>query len=200
MPLKLVNNKVSDFKLSLFKFEKENYHVLEKGKVDGRTNVIVRIESACPFAHLYGSQLCDCEWQLKKALEIIDDAGAGLLIYALDQHGRGVGLENHVRVYMQEQKLGLDTVEAHLSLGLEVDARDYSDVLSILRHYHLKKIILLTNNPHRIDFLTKNGIQVTRMPLEMPLNKYNEKELRVKKEKMGHLLSLRYEDSSMVDD
>ncbi len=192
LPLALKSGKVKDFNLFLYIFPKENYHVLTYGEISGNPNALVRIESACTYAHLYSSQLCDCEWQLKEALNKIEENGAGVFIYALDQHGRGVGLRNHILVYMQEQTKGFDTVDAHKSLGLDVDARHYDDVGEIIMDLKMdKKLRILTNNPRRLDFLTKNAFNPTRVPLETTLNKYNERELRTKKEKMGHLFSFK---------
>jgi len=94
-------------------------------------------------------------------------------LYALDQHGRGVGLENHIRVYMQEQTKGYDTVDAHKSLNLPVDARNYDGIHKILLHFGIKRIKLLTNNPIRLEYFQNNGITVERVALEAPLNKYN---------------------------
>jgi GTP cyclohydrolase II len=190
LPLLLKNGNIEDFKLYFFKSPKENYHVLEMGDTRSKNNhhIFVRIESACAFAHIYGSQLCDCRWQLDRTLEIIANSGCGIIIYASDQHGRGVGLENHMKACMQQQNLGFDTVEAHKSLGLPVDARDYTDVIGILNFFGIRKLKLLTNSMVRINFLKKHGFETRRIPLETKQNKYNENSLRTKKEKMGHLL------------
>lgn len=188
LPLQVKGGEVKDFNLFLYSFPGQNYHVLTHG--DTKENTMLRIESACTYAHLYGSQLCDCKWQLEEALKRISENGSGVFIYALDQHGRGVGLRNHILVYMQEQQKGFDTVEAHESLGLEVDVRKYEDIATILSDLEINKDIkLLTNNPRRIDFLTGKGYNIERVPLETELNQHNERELRVKKEKMGHLFS-----------
>lgn len=190
LPLRLISGGFKNFKLTLATSNKgDNYHILECGKVADKENVIVRIESACTYAHLYGSSLCDCDWQLKHAIEKIAKAKQGLLIYALDQHGRGVGLTNHVKVYMAEQQHKLDTVEAHTHCKLPIDARNYEDILCIFRRYKLSSIRLLTNNPHRLEYFSSHNIKIKRIPLEAPVDKYNHNELSVKAKKMGHLLS-----------
>lgn len=116
--------------------------------------------------------------------------GHGLLIYALDQHGRGVGLCNHVLVYREEQTQDCDTVEAHERLGLPDDAREYGDVVSILKHRGVTSIRLLTNNPRRMQALEDSGIHIEREALIPELDQYNRRELVVKQRKLGHLLAI----------
>jgi GTP cyclohydrolase II len=113
----------------------------------------------------------------------------GLYIYCLDQHGRGIGLENHVKVYEAEQTMDIDTVEAHASQGLPSDARDYTPIIAIVNHFGIKGVRLLTNNPRRIQLFERYSIPVTRIPHEGPLTEWNMRELRIKKEKLGHLYS-----------
>jgi GTP cyclohydrolase II len=188
LPLLLSSGKVEEFELYHFKSSKEKYQILVKGDVRGK-KMLMRIESACTYAHLYGSQLCDCQWQLREALKRIAENGRGILIYALDQHGRGIGFDKHIKVYMEEQRKGLDTVEAHKSLGLEDDFRDYSDIVDILKYFEVSDVELLTNNPNRIRFLKSMGFKIKRVQLEAEINKYNIRELSAKKKKLGHLLS-----------
>ena len=186
LPLSIDGLEIVNFELTLYQLSMRNYHVLTYFPSPPTDTVLLRIESACTFAHLYGSKLCDCREQLEAALSIIRKEG-GVLIYALDDHGRGVGLKNHVCVYEVEQT-GIDTVEAHKSLGLEVDARHYEDVLKILHDMGIKKAKLLTNNPSRINFLKRHLDYLERIPLENFITPYNIRELMTKKEKMGHFL------------
>jgi GTP cyclohydrolase II len=203
MPCMLNNGKIEEnFRLYLFSFktknkfigDEEHFHVITLGKVQNKSNILVRIESACTYAHLYGSQWCDCEYQAKEALRRISEEGCGLYIYCLDQHGRGTGIVNHVKAYETEQTKGLDTIEAHRALGLPDDARTYDAVLAIIGYFGIRSLRLMTNNPKRLDFLRKNGIAVDRVPLEGPLHKWNAGELRTKKEKLGHLYSYNFDD------
>jgi len=197
LPLATNNSKVVNFHLTLYRIDNRNYHVLVCNPSVPSDIVLLRIESACTFAHLYGSKLCDCEQQLKTSLSMIGNVG-GILIYALDQHGRGVGLVNHVRVYQVEQT-GIDTVEAHKTLGLQIDARHYMDALKILHDMKISKIRLLTNNPSRIDFFRNHLEHIERLPLEHPLNPYEVRELMIKKEKMGHLFSFKSDFDWLLD-
>jgi len=189
IPILVNDSKVAEFNLLLYKIGSENYHVLENLNNTFDEIPYLRIESACTFAHIYGSKLCDCEQQLRSALNIISEH-SGILIYALDQHGRGIGLYNHVRVYQKEQE-GFDTVQAHKALGLDVDARKYSNLLLILRDFNIKKVKLLTNNPDRIKFCEANLEYCKRVALNKNLDRFNVRELMIKKEKMGHLFSFK---------
>lgn len=187
LPVRLQSGTIVACQLHLFA-GRERYHALEFGQINGLQNALVRIESACTFAHLYGSILCDCEAQFINALEMLAKEQAGLLIYALDQHGRGIGIDHHIEVYQKEQT-GYDTVEAHKSLGLPVDARRYDEVAAILNFFGLESIRLLTNNPSRVRELSASGCRVVRVPHEIALDIFNARELMVKKEKLGHALS-----------
>lgn len=179
-----------EFQLELWIYSAGRYHVLSLGDPSRQTSPLVRIESACTFAHLYRSRLCDCEYQLREAMRRIAAEGHGLLIYALDQHGRGVGLRNHLLVYREEQTQDCDTVEAHQQLGLPDDAREYGDVVSILEHRGVTSIRLLTNNPRRMQALEDSGIRIEREALIPELDQYNRRELVVKQRKLGHLLAI----------
>lgn len=189
LPLRIANKGIVQFKLYLCYSMLQHYHVLFIGDIVPNSPVLLRIESACTYAHLYGSSLCDCKEQLDKSLFIIANEGNGILIYALDQHGRGVGIKSHLDVYKQEQDLGFDTVEAHKSLGLPVDARNYDDIAEILKFFSVNSVRLLTNNPARINHFRKIGLLKERIPLETGLTRWNYRELKVKKEKLGHLYS-----------
>ena len=203
MPCRLVDGKIEEnFILHLFSFPtnhkylgpEEHFHVITLGNVERQENLLTRIESACTYAHLYGSQLCDCQYQLQQSLKRISDESNGVYIYCLDQHGRGVGIVNHVKGYQTEQEKGLDTVEAHRFLGLPDDARNYEPIIAILNHFGIKSVRLLTNNPNRLRTFEKYGISAKRIPLEGPLNKWNKRELQTKKKKLGHLYSHNFGD------
>ncbi len=145
---------------------------------------LVRIHSECLTGDVLGSLKCDCGEQLEYALKKIQEEG-GMVIY-LRQEGRGIGLFNKVNAYaLQDQ--GLDTVEANHQLGFEADLRDFSIVEKILNHFDIKKIKILTNNPKKI-FSLKNIEVIKRVPIKINSNPHNEKYLKTKKEKMGHLL------------
>ncbi len=195
MPCKLINGRIVEFALHLFSCPtsnqylgpEEHFHAITLGDITDKPELLVRIESACTYAHLYGSQLCDCQFQKDEALLRISKEGRGLYIYCLDQHGRGTGIVRHVKSYQAEQELALDTVEAHRHLGFPDDARDYAPIISILGYFGADSIKLMTNNPNRISALQREGIEVTRVPLQGPLHEYNRRELQTKAEKLGHL-------------
>ena len=160
-----------------------------RGDVTDAEDVAVRVHSECLTGDVIGSLRCDCRDQLESALRMIGQMDKGLLLY-MRQEGRGIGLINKIRAYgLQEQ--GYDTVEANLALGFRDDERDYSVAAHMLESLHVKSIKLITNNPKKIDDLTRNGIKVTgRIPHVMPVNEYNRFYLETKARKSGHLLDL----------
>jgi 3,4-dihydroxy 2-butanone 4-phosphate synthase/GTP cyclohydrolase II len=149
--------------------------------------VLVRVHSECMTGDLFHSQRCECGYQLITAMEMIEKAGKGALIY-LRQEGRGIGLTNKLRAYkLQEQ--GLDTVEANLKLGFSADKRDYGIGAQICRDLGLKKIRILTNNPKKISRLEVYGIKIVeQVPLKAKPGKHNIDYLRTKKYRFGHIL------------
>lgn len=149
------------------------------------TAVPVRVHSKCLTGDTLMSKRCDCRDQLEAAIKYIAKKKCGILIY-LDQEGRGIGLANKISAYaLQDQ--GMDTVEANIKLGFKDDMRDFSIAAKILEYFQIKEISLLTNNPNKIAVLEENGIKVVeRIPLIMKTNKYNEKYIKTKKEKLGH--------------
>ncbi|MGE5355979.1 MAG: GTP cyclohydrolase II [Deltaproteobacteria bacterium] len=148
--------------------------------------VYVRIHSECLTGDLFDSLRCDCGPQLARAKEIIAEK-EGIIIY-LRQEGRGIGLINKLEAYNLQDK-GLDTVDANLILGFHSDERDYTDAINILKDLNIKNIILLTNNPDKIDAFDGSGINIIkRESLIIDSNIQNEKYLAAKKERMGHLI------------
>jgi len=147
---------------------------------------LVRVHSECLTGDSVGSLKCDCNNQLNLALELISKEG-GLVVYHR-QEGRNIGLVNKINAYnLQDQ--GYDTVEANLKLGFKEDERDYSAVEYILKDLGLKKMKLITNNPRKINFFEKTGIEIVeRIPAITKTNKFNEKYLKTKKDQLGHLL------------
>ena len=129
---------------------------------------------------------------MQEAKRRIAEEGAGIIIFAFDQHGKSVGLRNHFLVYAEGHRRGLEFVkDAYTSLGFDEDYRtNYADVADIFKHFGVKRVRLMSNNPQRIKLLRKQGIAVQRVSLEMPLTQWNEEELIVKKRKLGHLLRL----------
>ena len=166
---------------------------LTKGSWSKDEPVLVRVHSSCMTGDIFGSYRCDCGAQLHKAMEMIDNAGKGAIIY-MNQEGRGIGLFNKIKAYkLQEQ--GRDTVEANLDLGFSPDERDYGVGANILHELGLGKIKLMTNNPVKRAGLEGYGLKIVEnISLEITPNEHNAFYLQTKKDKMGHFLDLaRYE-------
>lgn len=158
-----------------------------KGDVAGKENVLVRIHSECFTGDILGSYRCDCGSQLKKAMRTIENKGEGIVLY-LRQEGRGIGLINKIKAY-KLQDSGLDTVDANLALGFGEDERDYAVAAQMLRALGVKSVVLMTNNPAKIEGLENYGMKVVkRAEIEIKPNEVNEKYLRTKFERMGHKL------------
>jgi 3,4-dihydroxy 2-butanone 4-phosphate synthase/GTP cyclohydrolase II len=160
----------------------------DQGKpIDHDEPVLVRVHSECLTGDVFGSEKCDCGDQLATAMQMIEQAGKGALVY-LRQEGRGIGLANKLHAYALQEK-GLDTVEANQRLGLPVDKRDYGIGSQILRDLGLRKIRILTNNPKKIYGIEGFGLSVVEeVPIRIEPGEHNKGYLATKKAKMGHKL------------
>jgi GTP cyclohydrolase II len=157
------------------------------GTPDFSKAVPVRIHSACLTGDVFGSRRCDCGDQLKLALAQLQESGGGIILY-LAQEGRGVGLANKMRTY-KLQDAGLDTVDANTTLGFDDDERDYGVAVRMLQMLGCTRVVLLTNNPAKLEGLSKAGIEIAgRMPVETPVNSDNRRYLAAKAAKAGHQL------------
>jgi 3,4-dihydroxy 2-butanone 4-phosphate synthase/GTP cyclohydrolase II len=167
--------------------DNKEHIALVKGDVSHKEQVPVRIHSECFTGDVLGSRRCDCGEQLAMAMQLINDAGFGVLIY-LRQEGRGIGLLKKLQAYnLQDQ--GMDTVDANIHLGYLADEREYSIAASILESLQIKSIQLLTNNPQKIDDLKKLGVNVQgRIPVEVIAHHDNVDYLKTKAKKMAHML------------
>ncbi|GEL09106.1 bifunctional 3,4-dihydroxy-2-butanone-4-phosphate synthase/GTP cyclohydrolase II [Salisediminibacterium halotolerans] len=160
---------------------------LVKGEVGGEKPTLVRVHSECLTGDVFGSKRCDCGPQLEAAMAQIEENGSGVLLY-MRQEGRGIGLLNKMKAYKLQEE-GYDTVEANEKLGFAPDLRDYGIGAQILRDLGISKMRLLTNNPRKIKGLDGYDLEIVdRVMLQMPHSAQNEKYLRTKKEKLGHML------------
>lgn len=165
-----------------------NIHIaLVKGDIRPGEPVLVRVHSECLTGDVFGSKRCDCGEQLRRAMEMIERNGKGVLLY-MRQEGRGIGLENKLKAY-ELQDLGLDTVEANIQLGFKPDLRDYGIGAQILVDLGVREMRLMTNNPKKIVGLEGYGLKVVeRVPIETKPHEKNLIYLKTKKKKLGHLL------------
>ena len=169
------------------KIEHKEYIAVMKGEIKNKENVTVRLHSECLTGDVFGSKRCDCQEQLHRALHELEESGEGLLIY-LRQEGRGIGILNKLKAYKLQDE-GYDTVEANHKLGFSDDLRDYAVAAQIIKDLGINSIILKTNNPKKIEGLEKYGIKIAgRKEIEIAANDVDKNYLKVKKEKMGHLL------------
>jgi GTP cyclohydrolase II len=165
----------------------KEHAALVRGDVTRADDVPVRLHSECLTGDALGSLRCDCRDQLEAALTAIGQMERGIVLY-LRQEGRGIGLLNKLRAYGL-QDYGYDTVEANLALGFRDDEREYAVAAHMLMSLKVNSIRLMTNNPRKLNDLTKHGIKITdRIPHVLPPNPYNEFYLRTKAEKSGHLI------------
>ena len=183
--------KFGEFQMYIFKSEllKQEHVAIIKGEPNKlkEAGTLVRVHSECFTGDIFGSFRCDCGEQLAGAMKAIEEHGSGAIVY-LRQEGRGIGLFNKVKAYQLQDK-GMDTAEANLHLGFPVDLRDYTMASQILRYFEIDSMKLMTNNPQKIDGLTKLGHKnIERFPLEVDANAKNAQYLFTKKVKLGHLL------------
>jgi 3,4-dihydroxy 2-butanone 4-phosphate synthase/GTP cyclohydrolase II len=163
---------------------------LVKGDVTDGDPVLVRVHSECLTGDAFGSRRCDCGEQLNAALEMIDEAGKGVVLY-MRQEGRGIGLKNKIRAYQLQDEEGLDTVEANHRLGFAADQRDYGVGTQILVDLGVREMRMITNNPGKRAAVEGYGLKIVeRVPLEIKPNAANLKYLQTKKDKLGHVLHL----------
>ncbi|MHB8337908.1 MAG: bifunctional 3,4-dihydroxy-2-butanone-4-phosphate synthase/GTP cyclohydrolase II [Ignavibacteriaceae bacterium] len=178
-----------NFKLTLYKslVDKKEHIALVKGKINPDNPTLVRMHSECLTGDVFHSLRCDCHDQLNTALEIISKEESGIIVY-MRQEGRGIGLLNKIKAY-KLQDLGRDTVEANEELGFKPDLRDYGIGAQILLDLGVKKMRLLTNNPKKIVGLKGYGLEIVeRLPIEITPNPNNERYLKTKRDKLGHLI------------
>ncbi len=153
-------------------------------------NPLIRIHSECLTGDAFGSMKCDCGPQLKKSMKLIQQEGAGAIVY-LRQEGRGIGLKSKIQAYALQDK-GYDTLDANLALGHPADARDYSIAAKMLKKKGIKNVRLMTNNPLKIKGLVDNGIEVSdRVSHITGLSDENKEYLKTKSSRMGHLIDLK---------
>lgn len=160
-------------------------------KDDGSDKVpMVRVHSECLTGDIFHSKRCDCQNQLESALRLIEEYGKGALVYIRGHEGRGIGLVNKIKAYALQEN-GQDTVQANISLGFQPDLRNYGIGAQILRDLGYTKFKLITNNPTKIVALKGYGLEIVdRVALKTPLNKYNERYIHTKVDKMEHLIDL----------
>lgn len=163
---------------------------LFKGEWKDDEPILVRVHSSCATGDILGSMRCDCGEQLHKSMRMIEKEGKGVVIY-MQQEGRGIGLMNKIAAYkLQEQ--GLDTVDANVHLGFKPDERDYGCGAQMLRHLHVHKMRLMTNNPTKRVGLEAYGLEIVEnVPIEVSPNRYDIKYLRTKRDRMGHQLHIK---------
>lgn len=163
---------------------------LIKGEWKDDEPILVRVHSSCATGDILGSMRCDCGEQLHKSMQMIEKEGKGVVIY-MQQEGRGIGLMNKIAAYkLQEQ--GLDTVDANVHLGFKPDERDYGCGAQMLRHLHVHKMRLMTNNPTKRVGLEAYGLEIVEnVPIEVTPNRYDIKYLRTKRDRMGHQLHIK---------
>lgn len=170
------------------KLDGQEYVAFVKGEVKGAKDVLVRVHSQCLTGDVFFSARCDCGQQLRQAIEFIEDAGRGVILYIMAHEGRGIGLSHKIRAYrLQEQ--GRDTVEANVELGFAPDQRDYGIGAQVLVDLGLSSLRLMTNSPQKFAGIEGYGLSITeRIPLQTSPTGENINYLRTKRDKFGHLL------------
>jgi 3,4-dihydroxy 2-butanone 4-phosphate synthase / GTP cyclohydrolase II len=187
----ILPSRIGDWRIVAYRNEvdQQDHVALVKGTVQGKENVLVRMHSECLTGDVFHSLRCDCGEQLEAAMRMIDEDGAGVIVY-LRQEGRGIGLVHKLKAYALQDG-GLDTVQANEALGFRADLRDYGIGAQILLDLGLSSIRILTNNPKKIVGLDGYGLSVTsQIPIRIEPNPYNRGYLSTKRDKLGHLLPL----------
>ena len=172
------------WKIATYPGLRQREHAVISFGMPGATPM-VRIHSECFTGDVVHSQRCDCGEQLEQSITAIQNHGYGFIVYLRDHEGRGIGLTEKIKAY-QLQDQGMDTIDANLHLGHEIDAREWSDAIAIIHALGLTAVQLLTNNPNKVAALKNAGVAVTQTPLVIASNKFNEKYLATKEEKLGH--------------
>jgi GTP cyclohydrolase II len=180
-----------EFRMLAYKSDSSEYSpdiAMVHPELDASSVVTVRIHSECLTGDLFHSQRCDCGDQLDASMRRIQK-DKGVLIY-LRQEGRGIGIINKLKAYNKQDE-GMDTVEANLALGFDIDSREYEKAVEILKDLGISSINLLTNNPDKVNVFKDSGISLeSRIPIEMEINKNNRKYLQTKKSTLGHFLKM----------
>jgi len=172
------------WELATYPALKARDHVIARFGVGGK-RPLIRVHSECFTGDVLGSMRCDCGEQLALSKKLIAENGFGYIIYIRDHEGRGVGLSEKLKAYrLQDQ--GLDTVEANLTLGHPIDAREWSDVVEILHSLDINEIDLLTNNPEKVRALTEGGFAVQQVNLATEIHQFNKSYIETKRTKLGH--------------
>jgi len=175
----------------------QEHVALVHGNITGGSSVLVRIHSECMTSEVFGSLKCDCKEQLDVAMAEVVRCGGGAVLY-LRQEGRGIGLANKIRAY-DLQSHGADTVEANRLLGLPDDAREYHAAADMLQYFGVKSVVLMTNNPAKVQGLHALGIEVVgRVPVIIPPNPFSRRYLETKRARMAHELPARLHDGAQV--
>lgn len=180
-----------NFKLVAYKqtTNDQSHLALVKGTWKDEDAILVRVHSSCVTGDIFGSCRCDCGGQLHRAMEMVEEAGKGVIVY-MNQEGRGIGLLNKLKAYELQEK-GMDTVEANLALGFQMDQRDYGIGAQILRDLGVKKMRLMSNNPKKRTGLIGYGLEIVdNVAIEIEANEHNRFYLQTKRDKMGHSIKV----------
>lgn len=167
--------------------EYQQSSVLVYGDFETSDDALIRMHSICHTGDIFGSKRCDCGFQLKESMKKINEHGTGALFYLANHEGRGIGLFSKAMAYVLQEN-GYDTVEANESLGFDNDTRNYDDAIAVLKNLRTKPVILITNNPTKLEALRNSGMLVAgRTPLWGDVSEYNKKYLETKITKSGHM-------------
>jgi len=165
----------------------KHHYALTMGTWSKKDPVLVRVHSECITGDIFGSQRCDCGPQLETAMKMIANEGTGAVLY-MSQEGRGIGIENKLKAYKLQEE-GADTVEANEQLGFKADLRDYGVGAQMMLDLNMHKLRLITNNPKKVIGLEGYGLEIVeRVSIEIPACQHNEKYLKTKADKLGHML------------